>query len=175
MNTPTGPIVITFVAMFRAVVSLQLISADFMFNSALSRDAWQRAVNVNRPHQLLPQPWPPVDTGRADGLRIGALLKMKSLLSLPHANQIASSADIQERIARRYPSVHPEEQASDSTLFNAHVELDEKGAVTSGFTYPRTGQFPELDSPPDAEAGSIDYVTQMILFAITRELEISGF
>lgn len=105
---------------------------------------------------------------------MGALLKMRSLLSLRYPNQTASSTHIQANIAKRYPAVNPEEQTSESTLFNVHVELDETGAVTWGFINPDIGRFPKLDSTTDDEAGSIDYVTQMVLFAITRELEMSA-
>lgn len=170
MQTPTGSVVTTIVAMFRAVVSLRIISADLIFNPSLSKDVVRRAVNVNEPRRFLPQPWPPVDTTISSGLKIATLQKMKSLISFKYGLQSASSADVQAKLAKDYPMVNPDDQASGNTLFAATTSLIETGDVLFGFHHPSGGQFP-LDSLAESGTATIDYVTQMVSFALAQELE----
>lgn len=174
MRTPTGSMVTTIVALFRTVVSHQIISAALSYNLSVAEDVVRSAVDLNSPQRLLPQPWPPIDTSDANGLKIGTLLKMKCLVSARVKLQAASADYIREKIALDYPSVRPEEQTSGSTLFTAVASLTEDGDVLFEFDHPGVGHFP-LDSLSNPGTATIDYVTKMATLAITQELQASGF
>lgn len=172
MRTPTGSVETTIVAQFRTVVSHQIISAVLSYNPSVAEDVVRSAINL--PQRLLPQPWPPIDTSDAKGLKIGTLLKMKCLISARVKLQAAPADYIRQIIASEYPSVRPEEQTSGSTLFTAVASLTEDGGVLFEFDHPGVGRFP-LDSLSNPGAATIDYVTKMATLAITQELQASGF
>jgi len=113
----------------------------------------------------------PVDTTLASGLKMATLLKMKSLISFRYGLQSASSADIQSKIAKNYPAVDPDGQASDTTLFTATTSLTETGGVVFGFHHPSGGRFP-LDTFAEPGTAMIDYV--LASFSLAQELETLG-
>ena len=174
MLTPTGRTATTIVALFKTVVSHQIISADLSYNPSVPQYVVRSAVELNNPGRFLPQPWPPVDTSDADGLKIATLLKMKCLVSARLKLQIASADNISERIASEYPSVRPDEQTPDSKLFTAIASLTEDGDVLFECNLPGGSHFP-LDSLSNPGTATIDYVTQMTALAIAQELQRSGF
>jgi hypothetical protein len=174
MLTPTGRTATTIVALFKTVVSHEIISADLSYNPSVPEDVVRSAVDLNSPERFLPQPWPPVDTSDLNGLSIATLLKMKCLVSAPLKLQTASADNIRERIASEYPSVRSDEQTPDSTRFTAVTSLTEDGDVFFEFNHPGGSNFP-LDSLSNPGTTTIDYVTKMTALAIAQDLQRLGF
>lgn len=171
IHTKSGIVETAIAVRFREVLSLQILSKDLAFHPSMTSADIRKAIDANEPAPILPKPWPPNETDTPIGMRLAALIKMKSVMAVRTSMGRMGSKMIRDEIKRTHASMDPDLQDSSHTQITATVALLESGEIVYEFVHPSIGHLP-LDTQTNAGEATIDYGRSMIILGLEQEIEV---